>query len=54
MGKLLRNDMLKSITEMMAYFDKAGELGSGKEANQILGAATTTLDTWIRQKKSNG
>jgi hypothetical protein len=37
---------------MMAYFDKAGELGDPTEANQILGAPKTTLDAWMEQKKT--
>jgi uncharacterized protein YbjT (DUF2867 family) len=46
------NEMLKFIAEMMAYFDQAGELGDPSEANRILGAPSTTLDTWIARKKA--
>jgi uncharacterized protein YbjT (DUF2867 family) len=51
MATIMRNDMLKFFSEIMAYFDKVGELGDGAEANRLLGAATTTLDTWIEQRK---
>jgi hypothetical protein len=37
----------------MAYFDKVGELGDPTEANQLLGAPTTTLDAWIEQRRIN-
>ena len=53
LGKLLRNDMLKFFTEIMAYFDKVGELGDATEANRILGRATTTLEVWMDQKKKS-
>ena len=36
------------ITELMAYFDTAGEgNGDPARANDLLGAPTTTLDDWI-------
>lgn len=35
------------MTEMMAYFDQAGEGGDPTLANQILGAPTTTLEDWL-------
>jgi uncharacterized protein YbjT (DUF2867 family) len=46
------NEMLKFFAELMAYFQKVGEPGNPKEANQILGAPTTTLADWIEQKKN--
>jgi uncharacterized protein YbjT (DUF2867 family) len=51
-GMLTRNDTLKFASRLMAYFDKVGELGDPAEANQILGAPTTTLDAWIEQRKA--
>ncbi|MCC6615631.1 MAG: NAD(P)H-binding protein [Anaerolineae bacterium] len=45
------NDGLKFAADLMAYFKKAEELGDPTEANQILGAPTTTLDAWIAQRK---
>jgi uncharacterized protein YbjT (DUF2867 family) len=46
------NQMLGFFAELMAYFAKVGELGDPTEANQLLGAPTTTLDTWIARKKA--
>lgn len=51
-GTLTRNDMLKFASKLMAYFDKVGELGDPTEANQLLGAPTTTLEAWMQQRKS--
>lgn len=51
-GTLTRNDTLKFASSLMAYFDKVGELGDPTEANQILGAPTTTLDAWMQQRKT--
>ena len=44
------NAMLKFATELMAYFDKVGELGDPAEANQLLGAPNITLENWIAQQ----
>ena len=41
------NDVLAFMTEMMAYFDQAGEGGDPTEANRLLGRPTTTLDEWL-------
>jgi uncharacterized protein YbjT (DUF2867 family) len=51
-GTLTRNDKLKFASNLMAYFDKVGELGDPTEANRILGAPTTTLDAWIKQREA--
>jgi len=45
------NKMLGFFAELMAYFQKVGEPGDPAEANQLLGAPTTTLDEWIERKK---
>jgi uncharacterized protein YbjT (DUF2867 family) len=47
------NDMLKFFAELMAYFEKAGEIGDPTEANELLGPPTTTLDAWIADRKAN-
>jgi uncharacterized protein YbjT (DUF2867 family) len=44
------NPVLAFMTEMMSYFDKAGELGDPTEANELLGAPTTTLDEWLADR----
>jgi hypothetical protein len=46
-----RNEMLKFVGGMMAYFDQVGEMGDPTEANEILGGPTTTLDAWMEQRK---
>ncbi|MEZ4416382.1 MAG: NAD(P)H-binding protein [Gemmatimonadota bacterium] len=53
MALLTRNAGLKYATELMAYFDKAGEPGDPAEANRLLGAPTLTLEQWIA-KRLNG
>jgi hypothetical protein len=41
------NDRLRFMADLMGYFDRAGERGDPGEANRLLGAPTTTLDTWL-------
>ena len=50
-AKSTGNQMLGFFAEMMAYFDRVGELGNPDEANRLLGAPETTLDAWIEQRK---
>jgi uncharacterized protein YbjT (DUF2867 family) len=45
------NEMLGGFAEMMAYFEQVGEPGDPAEANELLGAPTTTLDDWIAQRQ---
>ena len=45
------NNMLMFFAEMMAYFDKVGEMGDPTVDNQLLGAPETTLDEWIKERK---
>jgi uncharacterized protein YbjT (DUF2867 family) len=45
------NQMLGFFAEMMAYFEKVGEMGDPTEANELLGAPVTTLDAWIERRK---
>jgi uncharacterized protein YbjT (DUF2867 family) len=52
MAFLTRNEMLKFASELMAYFDKIGEMGDPTEANQLLGGPTITLDEWIKQRQA--
>lgn len=47
------NNMLMFFAELMAYFEKVGEIGDPAEANDLLGAPTTTLDTWIENQKAS-
>ncbi len=46
------NQMLGFFTELMAYFEKAGEPGDPSPANELLGAPAITLEAWIEQRKS--
>jgi uncharacterized protein YbjT (DUF2867 family) len=46
------NHMLGYFAELMAYFEKVGELGDPAEANELLGAPAITLDTWLEQRKA--
>jgi uncharacterized protein YbjT (DUF2867 family) len=52
MAASTNNDMLMFFAELMAYFDKVGEMGDPREANQLLGAPAITLDEWIEGRKA--
>jgi uncharacterized protein YbjT (DUF2867 family) len=43
------NQMLGYFAELMAYFEKVGEMGDPAEANRLLGAPATTLDDWFAE-----
>jgi uncharacterized protein YbjT (DUF2867 family) len=47
------NQMLSYFAELMAYLEKVGETADATEANQLLGAPTTTLDTWIARLRGD-
>jgi len=51
MATVTRNETMRFRVAVFAYFDRIGELGDPMEANQLLGAPTTTLDAWIKQRK---
>jgi len=46
------NQMLAYFADLMAYFQQVGEPGDAAEANDLLGAPTTTLADWIAQRKT--
>jgi uncharacterized protein YbjT (DUF2867 family) len=48
------NTFIQVFAEMMEYFKKVGEPGDPTEANQILGAPSTTLDAWMETLRSKG
>ncbi len=54
LGTLTGNEMLKFASGLMAYFDKAAEVGDSSEANAILGAPRTTLDAWMETLNQEG
>jgi uncharacterized protein YbjT (DUF2867 family) len=52
LATLTGNRDLKGAGEMMSYFEKVGEGSNFPEVNDLLGAPTTTLDAWLKMKKS--
>lgn len=46
------NQMLAYFADLMAYFQQVGEPGDPAEANDLLGAPTTTLTDWIAQRNT--
>ncbi|MFC1849319.1 SDR family oxidoreductase [candidate division CSSED10-310 bacterium] len=52
MGILTFNKEIKFFANLMAYIEKAPEQGDPTEANDILGAPTTTLAQWCELRKS--
>jgi len=52
MAEATGNNFIKVFAEMMDYFKKVGEPGDPAEANQLLGAPTTTLDDWLQSRQS--
>lgn len=51
---LIRKDEFHFVVNLMAYFEKAGELGNPIEANEILGAPSITLEMWLKPKVEKG
>ena len=45
------NAKLKYVVDLMRYFEKIPERYDPKELPEILGPATTTLDSWLDQRK---
>jgi len=52
MAVLTRNQGLKFAGDLMAYFNKIGEMGDPAEANHLLGAPMITLDDWVKQRQT--
>lgn len=48
MARLSRNQRLQYALELMAYFERVGELGDPGETNRLFGAPETTLAAWLR------
>lgn len=38
------------VSQLIAFFDRVGELGNPAEANALLGVPSTTLDEWIESQ----
>jgi len=49
-GLLTGNRKLRLAASLMAYFEKVDEPGDPTEANDLLGAPTTTLEAWITEQ----
>jgi uncharacterized protein YbjT (DUF2867 family) len=54
LAALTRNRSLGAVARLIAYFDRTEEHGDPTEANQLLGAPSTTLDQWIRDQSPKG
>jgi NADH dehydrogenase len=54
LGVLTGNEMLKFASGLMSYFDKTPEAGDSSEANSILGAPATTLNSWMESLELKG
>ncbi len=50
-ARVLGREELANAVELIAYFDKVGELGDPREANRLFGAPSTTLEEWCRMQK---
>jgi uncharacterized protein YbjT (DUF2867 family) len=53
LGTLSRDDALKQVGEMLAYFDKVGETSSNRSDDIcLLGAPAITPDQWLEMNKN--
>jgi uncharacterized protein YbjT (DUF2867 family) len=46
-----KNEKMKFVSELMSFFEKAGERGDPKETNILLGQPKISLNKWIDQRK---
>lgn len=46
------NKEIKLVVDITTFYQRIGELGDTTEANQLLGAPTTTFDAWLEKKKA--
>jgi len=53
LSALTRNQELKAIGELLAYFEKVGEGNAAASSIPMLGATTTTLEQWLAQRQSS-
>jgi len=52
-ARLIRNENLADVAELIAYIDVAGEHGDPSEANALYGAPAITLDEWFEIPKDS-
>lgn len=50
LAALMRSEDMKTAVNLFAYFEKIGELGDPTEANNLLGAPTTTMNKWLARR----
>ena len=50
MAVFTRNDDMKFAANLLGYFNQTPEVGNAAETNALLGAPTTTLDSWMESK----
>lgn len=50
-GRLSLNPELRFVAGLMRFFEKVGEGGDPTEANELLGAPTTTLEQWCKEQR---
>ncbi len=50
-ARLTGNPSLAGVARLIAYFDTTEQHGDPTEANQLLGAPTTTLEEWIEVRE---
>lgn len=51
LAALTRNEDLKYVSRLLAYFGKVGEPGDPTEANQLLGSPAITVDAWLADQR---
>ena len=52
MATIMRSKEMKFGSRLLAFCEEVDEGGDPTEANRILGAPKTTLDEWLKQRKS--
>ena len=53
-ARLTRREGMTYVTNLIAYFDKVGELGDPTEANGLFGSPLMTLDEWFTVANTSG
>ena len=51
LAKVIRNEELAEVTELIAFLDIAGEQGEPALANDLYGAPVITLDDWFKMPR---
>ena len=47
------NTTLRAAIDLMKYFEHQPEYGDPTQANRLLGAASVTLEEWVRNRRSS-